>query len=132
MNDHAKIMDKYMRDLVTVAQKTCFYSATHVPHGTRIFTGQAQASTKMAIGAPNLDVVLSSSPNVPRSVPDPIGQAVRRFKTVSKQIRLGDIVYISNNLPYIRILEFGYGDLMFHKAASLWQEDVNRAVNDVK
>lgn len=129
-SDHDAIMDKYMKDLETIAQRSAFYSASRVPPATRKYSGQAQASTKLAIGAPDPRVVLSYDATIPDSVPNPIGQAVERMLKVSTRVKLGDIMYVSNNLPYIGIVNYVYGDLMFEKAARRWQEDVDRAVSD--
>lgn len=122
-------MDRYIDDLEQIAQKSALYSASRVPNETRKYSGQAQASTKMSIGAMDLSVVLADV-YAPNAISNSIGLAVNQFKRVSSQIKLGDVVFISNNLPYIAVVEFEYGDLMFNKAMKAWEQDVERAVND--
>ena len=123
-------MNRYIRELDTIAQKSAFYSASHVPNATRKYSGQAQASTRIGVGSPDTSVTLAAV-YAPNAISNPIGRAVSRFQTASRRISIGTTVYVTNNLPYIRKLEYGYGDLMFAKAISKWQQDVERAVNDI-
>ena len=126
-----QMIDDQLKNLETIAKNSCFYSANHVPQGTRKFSGQARASTNMSIGSADLSVILAA--NYGRdAINGELDLATRKFKSVSSRIKTGDTVHVSNNLDYINKLEYKYGDLMFSKAVRMWQEDVQRAVNDTK
>lgn len=127
---HDQIMDKYIDDLEKIAQNSAFNSAARIPMTTRKYSGQAQASTRMGINSDDLSVTLADVYG-PNAIDDSIAQSVNKARAVSRGIRLGDKVYITNNLDYIRDLEYEFGDLMFTTSARLWQEDVNRAVSDI-
>ena len=127
--NHDEFIARAKKQLVDVAQKSAFYSADRVPKRTRKYSGQARASTNMAIGGPDTSVVLAANYEQ-NAIQGELGLATAKFKSVSSQIRLGDMVYVTNSLDYIRVVEYKYGDMMFTHAIKSWGTDVARAVNE--
>ena len=129
MNDVEAQIEKELMRLEYIAQRSPELSANRVVRGTRKFSGQAKNNTQMAIN--RVDTTVRLVPNYVRNaIADPDGQRARVFDRVSKAIRIGDTVNISNNLDYIESLEYEFNDLMFTKAIANWPVDVRQAVSE--
>jgi len=129
MRDVEQQIQKEIMRLQYIAQRSPELSATRVVRGTRKFSGQAKNNTRMAIN--RVDTSVKLVPNYVRNaIADPDGQRARVFNRVSKSIRLGDTINISNNLDYVESLEFEFGDLMFSRAVASWPVDVRQAVSE--
>jgi len=117
------------RRLRFIAQRSTELSANRVVRGTRKYSGQAKNNTRMAINRVDTSVKLVPQ-YVRNAIADPDGQRARVFNRVSKSIRLGDTINISNSLDYIQSLETEFGDLMFRKAVTNWPVDVRQATTE--
>lgn len=130
-DEHTKIMDKYIRNLESINQDAIYYSGERVVNGTRKFSGQAQASIRVGIGAPDTSVVRAAV-YARDAISNPKQRSFSQMRSASRRVPLGNIAFVSGALEYFPILEYSLGDLMFNKAASQWQEDVDRAVRNAK
>ena len=114
-----------------IAQRPVELSANRVVRGTRIWSGQAKMNTRIGINAVDSRVSLVR-PYVRGAIPDADQRQSIVFRKKSKEIRLGDKAYISNNLQYIQSLETEKADFMFKKAIFNFPKDVKQAVIEAR
>ena len=131
LTQHDKLIDKLERQLEVLPQRSAFYSANSIPQATRKYSGQSRANTRMEIGGID-DTVYLAPVYAPNAITGELGERKRAYERVSKRVKIGDTVHISNSLDYIQSVEFELGDLMFSKAIQKWPQHVRAAVRDAK
>lgn len=89
---------------------------THLKNDTPVDTGRARANWHIDLNVVDVRLV---EPNEGLS-PDAVATVVARYK-------MGGVIYISNNLPYIRRLNDGYSQ---QAPAGFVDDDIIRAKND--
>ena len=127
--EHAKEIKKLRRQLVVIGQRSAFHSANRVPPATRKLSGQARINTKLTVGQQDLTNQYAN-PYGPNFFIGELANRTAHFAEASKEIKLGDTAFVTNNLHYIQDLEYRRGDLMFNKAAQAWPQDVRKGIRD--
>ena len=104
--DLEKFAQQVKVDYAAVVKRTAFDLFTRIVQKTPVDTGRARASWNIAIGAPD--------PTVAPEGPQPLmNQASAEAKAAGALAALGENgvmtqpIWISNNLPYITVLEYG-------------------------
>jgi hypothetical protein len=91
-----KLAAKVQLDLETVARKSTLDVFTAVVLASPVDTGRFRANTNVSYGAPDTTVTDSTDQ----------GRAQRELAKVMS-LPVGGVAYISNSLPYARVLEYG-------------------------
>lgn len=129
MESHDQIMRDFERQLTVINQRSCFYSANGVVRRFRKFSGQSRASVRMERNRVDTSVTLAAV-YARDAITGEIAERRRAFDQKSKQIKIGDTVYISSSLDYSPDVEYRLGDLAFTRSADNWPQDVRRGVRD--
>lgn len=80
-----------------------------IVYGTPIDTGRARANWIASVGSANLTFRHPRTPYPQGGAPRTYGQTiVRRNNQILAQIKTGQSAFLTNNLPYIRRLEYGW------------------------
>ena len=109
MADFAATIAKWADDTETdandVLRKICLDIYTGVLLRTRVDTGRLRGSWRMNIGSPDNSVIGKgeeiSSPGSTGS--NPTSQEIGYALGITGQIQLGDLIVISNSLPYAQV-----------------------------
>jgi hypothetical protein len=98
----SRIVAKSKQKMDTVVQKVTFEVFRSVILRTPVDTGRARANWMPSVGSPNL--MAHGAPVVDKAGND----AIARAGDVALKTPAGNITYLTNTLPYIRRLEYGY------------------------
>jgi len=100
-SDIKKIRKRYMRDLTDATEATLFYLTEQVIKGTPVDTGRAKANWQATINRPANGTVTSND----TSGRDSSGKTGKDAQVVITNA-VGKVYHLTNNVPYIGILEF--------------------------
>lgn len=113
-------------DLRVIYRKTALDLFTRIVMLTPVDTGRARASWRVGIGAPDTSVAPEGQGG------DAVGPAAARLNTV----RVRDVTYITNSLPYIEALENGHSrqapNGMIRMALAETQRDLQNLVSSLR
>lgn len=95
--DVSKFVDKASKTADAEVRKICYDLVTGIILKTPVDTGRARANWFTSIGSPSVSVTASTDPSGSSSISSALG-------AISKAT--GNVLWITNNLPYIYRLEF--------------------------
>jgi hypothetical protein len=95
--DISKFIDKTSKTADAEVRKICLDLLTGIVLKTPVDTGRARANWFTSIGSPSINVTESTDPSGSSTI-------ANSLSAISKAT--GDVLWITNNLPYIYRLEF--------------------------
>lgn len=128
MNELSAAIDAIRKAVPKAVEKAVLESVVSIADNAPKFSGQLRASINVGFNDPDMDVVLA--PVYERNaIANPEQKSKARARKAMKGYRLGDMIYISNNLPYAAVQEYEAGHLMFTIAANLFATKLERNFN---
>lgn len=97
-SDLGKDIEEIMAAPKDTVRKVCIEAATNIIMRTPVDKGTARLNWQASLGSPMVGVVLGA---------DKSGQGAIQAATRQAMQAPGTVFYLTNNLPYIRALEFG-------------------------
>ena len=108
------------KDIPEGIKRASVTAANEVVTQSPRFSGQLRASTNIGLSSPDLSVVIAPVYEF-NAIPDAEFRSMSKFPGAISTFRVGDTIYISNNLHYAWFQEREAGHLMFAKAAQRFQ-----------
>lgn len=121
-----QVNNREIRALELLPQFAVVQSAMHAVRNSRKLSGQFRNNFRMAVNRVDASVRFVF-PYRPNAITNELAQRHRAFTRISKSVKLGDVVWISNNLHYGPFLNYQKGDLFMEKAIARWQQHNERA-----
>jgi hypothetical protein len=114
---------KTARKLDEVPRKVVFQIFKNVIDKTPVDTGRARANWQPSLGTPATGTI---------EFTDKDGSAtIANMQSVLLSINVGDVIFLTNNLPYIRRLEEGYSQQAPAGMVALTVQEFQAVVNQV-
>lgn len=120
MNELTALLQAARKGLPKGIAKATVKTANAVVVGSPRFSGQLRASTKIGVNAPEKSVVIAPVYFF-NAIPNAEFLSMSRFPSDVASFKVGDTLYVSNNLPYAEFQELEAGHLMFARAAKRFQ-----------
>lgn len=124
-------IDRELEILEDANQRACFHSANSIPSNFGKYSGQIRASVRMNINSYDLSVTLAPVYKKDAIVGE-IEERERSFLATSKRVKIGDVVHISDNIPYVENAEYQYGNYAFRKAIASWPRHVDQGQREAR
>lgn len=114
------------KDMNTVLRSVALQSGSSLIYTSPVDTGRFRANWRFEIGAfdPSTDASMDKSG----------AKTFGRLRAVVKGSEIGDVIYLSNNLPYAIRLEEGWSEQskdMVKNTASMFQQMVKDALKEI-
>lgn len=111
------MLEKTLITIDNIVKKRVSELGISVVSGVRVLSGQAKNSINLSLN--NSDGSYQRSPLKYERFFTNIQDRKRiEFRAGMANYKAGDTIYISSGVPYIRVLEYDRGDLMFNSAVS--------------
>jgi len=124
--DLKKFSEKVDEDLNTLFNKIVFILFRNIIAYTPVKTGRARANWNIGIGTEDLSTVeFSGGDNADSAALN------FAFNKASKDFEIGEVIYLTNNLAYIKPLEEGWSDQAPNGMIARAMEDVANAIEEV-
>lgn len=122
--------DKAIKRLELLQRKVSLEAFTEVILMSPVDTGRFRGNWQVAVG-PQLSIT-----SIPEHYVDPSGaQGIAEVSAVTATLHAGDTIWLVNNLPYARRLEYGWSQQapggMVRLTAQRWQPIVDKAVKEI-